>query len=231
MSTDRILAWVGVAIGMLGLIPIFRDSPLQLRVAYTAILVLLLVLFAVLYRSGRGPQYSTLSMKKTLELVEPDGSLARMRREQRIRVNYGQLSEIWCRNIVADGNIQRVHIDGEQPDEEKKMGCLLSVCKRFDTPIFKGQEASIVWTYELVNSFLAKAEVLDHDVKQATRFLELTVIFPNNRPCRGAGLHELIAGDPERLLQSPTIESNGTLVKATIRRPEKGRTIRLTWDW
>jgi membrane protein implicated in regulation of membrane protease activity len=62
MSTDRVLAWLGVAIGILGLIPIFQNSSLQLRLAYAVALTLLLVLFIFLYRSGRGPQYATLSM-------------------------------------------------------------------------------------------------------------------------------------------------------------------------
>jgi hypothetical protein len=231
MSTDRILAWVGLAIGILGLIPIFRDSSLQLTIAYVVVLTLLVILFAFLYRSGRGPQYATLSMRKTLEIVEADGSLARMRREQRIRVNYGQLSEIWCRNIVADGSIQNLLIDNNPPDDEKRMGCLLSICKRFETPLFRGQEKTIVWTYELRNSFLARTEVLDHDVKQATRYLELTVVLPASRPCCGASMHELIAGDPEKLLPNPTIDMHGTILKAILKRPEKGRTIRLTWEW
>jgi hypothetical protein len=231
MSTDRILAWVGVAIGILGLIPIFLDSSMQLRLAYAVVLTLLLVLFAVLYRSGRGPQYATLSMKKTLEIVEADGSLAWMRREQRIRVNYGQLSEIWCRNIVADGSIHSLLIDNCPPDDEKRMGCLLSICKRFDNPLFRGQEKTIIWTYELRNSFSARTEVLDHDVKQATRYLELTVVLPVSRPCRGASLHELIAGDPDKLLPNPVIDMHGTVLKAILKHPEKGRTIRLTWEW
>lgn len=166
MSTDRMLAWVGVATGILGLIPIFLNSSLQLRVVYAVTLVLLLALFFTLYRSGRGPQYATLSMKKTLEIVEADGSLARMRREQHIRVNYGQLSEIWCRNIVADGSIQNLQIDNEPPDDEKSMGCLLSICKRFSTPLFRGQEAIFVWTYDLLDSFPARTEAMDHDVNR-----------------------------------------------------------------
>jgi hypothetical protein len=170
-------------------------------------------------------------MKKTLEIVKADGSIARMRREQHIRVNYGQLSEIWCRNIVADGCIQNLLIDNNPPDDQKRMGCLLSICKRFGTPLFKGQETTIVWTYELRNSFPARTEALEHDVKQATRYLELTIVLPVSRPCRGASLHELIAGDPDKLLPNPVIDMRGTVIKAILKHPEKGRTIRLTWEW
>jgi hypothetical protein len=231
MSTDRVLAWVGVAIGILGLIPIFRDSSLQLKLTYAVCLILLLAFFAFLYRNGRGPQYTILSMKETLEILEINGSHAKMRREEQIRVNYGQLSEIWCRNIVADGSIGNHLIDGEPPDLTESAGGLVSICKRFTTPLFRGQEANILWTYELSDSFPARTEVFDHDVKQATRYLEMIVILHKDRPCRGATLHALIAGDHDRQLRSPSIEMNGTVVKATIKRPEKGRTIRLTWEW
>jgi hypothetical protein len=231
MNTDRVLAWVGVAIGILGLIPIFRDASLQLAIAYTIVLALLLILFAFLYRSGRGPQYATLSMKKTLRIVETDGSLARMSREQRIRVNYGQLSEIWCRNIVADGSIQNLLIDKSPPDDEKRMGCLLSICKRFSTPLFRGQEATILWTHELLNAFPAINERMEHDVTPETLYLELIVELPNSRPCRAATLHESVSGEPARLLPDPTIELHGTVLKAVVKRPREGRTICLSWEW
>lgn len=231
MSTDRILAWVGVAIGILGLIPIFRDSSLQLRVAYAVILLLLLVLFTFLYRSGRGPQYATRSMTKTLKIVESDGSLARMSREQRIRVNYGQLGEIWCRNIVADGSIQNLLIDNNPPDDEKKMGCLLSICKRFTTPLFRGQEASILWTYDLRDAFTEKNERIEHDVTPGTYYLELIVELPDSRPCRSATLHESVSGEPARLLPDPAIELHGTVLKAVVKRPSEGHTICLSWEW
>jgi hypothetical protein len=231
LNTDRLLAWVGVVIGILGLIPIFRDSAVQFQLVYGVTLCVLLVLFVVLYRTGRGPQYETLSIRKTLEIVTADGSFARMRREQRIRVRYGQLSEIWCRNIVADGSIRNLLIDDSPPDDAKTLGCLLSICKRFRAPIFRNQQIDIVWSYELHQAFLAKSERLEHDVTPGTHLLELVVILPKARPSLGASLHELVAGEPAQPLDNPTVGQRSTVLKSTVKRPKEGRTVCLSWEW
>jgi hypothetical protein len=233
LSADRILAWLGLTIGLLGLIPIFRDSSAQLRLAYCFALLLLLILFAVLYRSGRGPQYSTLSMRKTLVLKASDGSHAELLREQKIRVNFSSMSEIWCRNIVADGSIANLRIDGValQDVDQEWLGCLLDIRKRFLRTLYRGDEESVLWSYDLINSFPKQKEFIDHDVTPGTQLLELVVELPEQRPCREARLEEKVAGEPSKQLKDPEILRSGTLVRATIRAPKEGRTIRLSWQW
>lgn len=233
-NTDRWLAVVGVVIGLLGLIPIFRDANIQIRVLYLVALALLLLLFWYLYRSGRGPQYSTTLLRKTLRFQTDDGARATLLREQTIRINYGALSEIWCRNIVADGSIQNIQIDGRPPEEEdqQRLGCLLDVRKRFHSMLYKGQTATICWSHELLNSFPSRHEFMDHDVTPATHFLELVVEVPvGGRRFGEATLEEKVAGEPSRPLPPPRLEQNGTILRAKIKSPHPGRTIRISWEW
>lgn len=184
MNTDRLLAWVGVAIGILGLIPIFRDASNQVRLAYATGLVALLITFMVLYRAGKGPQYSTMSMKKTLTFTGGDRRYATLVREQRIKINYGSMNEIWCRNIVADGQIENFRIDGIPPDadDQARLGCLLDVRKRFLRTLYRGDEETVAWSYDLVDSFPENQEFMDHDVTPGTRLLELVVELPAGDP-------------------------------------------------
>lgn len=233
-NTDRTLAVLGAVIGLLGLIPIFRDANRQERILYCVALLLLSALFLVLYRAGRGPQYSTIKMRKTLEFQTPDAARATFTRDQKIRVNYGSMDEIWCRNIVADGRIENVRVDGDSPttDDMQTLGCLLDVRKRFPVTLYRGREVTVCWTHDLINSFPDSREFIDHDVTPATIVLELIVTLPNGpRKFHDVALEERVAGEPSRSLGSPAIEQNGLHLRATIKRPHPGRTIRLSWGW
>jgi len=190
------------------------------------------MLFTVLYRSGRGPQYSTISMKKALTFADGSENRASLVREQKIRVNYGSMSEIWCRNIVADGRIQNVRIDGIfiEPEDREQLGCLLDIRKKFLRTLYRGDLESVTWSYDLLDSFPNKQEFIDHDVTPGTRLLELTVALPATRPCRGAKLEERVAGEPSRQLGDPSITQNGTVLRAIVKFPKEGRTIRFSWQ-
>lgn len=230
--SDRQLAWFGICLGaILGLIPIFRDSNSQVKLACAAAVIALVGAFLIMAFQGTGPQYKTVSMKKTLEIVTADGSLAHLHREQRIRVRYGHLSEIWCRNIVADGNLTNLRIDGAYPDAFENTGCLLSICKKFGEPLFRGQEVTVIWTYDLVNSFPASHEALEHDVTPGMQHLELEVRLPQGRLGRNTTLHKLFAGEPAKQLPAPSVEKNGRVLRAKQKGLAEGSTIRLSWDW
>lgn len=233
-NTDRSLHVVCIVIGLLGLIPIFHDSNNQLRVLYVIALALLLVVFYVLYRSGRGPQYSTTMMRKHLRFLSDDGAKATFTREQTIRINYGSMNEIWCRNIVADGVIENVQVDGLVPsaEDQQRLGCLLDVRKVFTSTLYKGQAATVCWSHDLINSFPDRREFIDHDVTPATRLVELVVELPKGqRKFENPTLEERVAGEPSRGLVPPSIEQNGKILRAKIKSPHSGRTIRLSWEW
>lgn len=233
-NTDRSLAVVGTVIGLLGLVPILLDANIQLRTLYVIALVLLLVVFYILYRSGRGPQYSTTMMRKHLRFLCENGAKATFIREQTIRINYGSMNEIWCRNIVADGVIENVRVDGLAPsaEDQQRLGCLLDVKKVFTSTLYKGQTATVCWSHDLIDSFPDRREFIDHDVTPATRFLELVVELPGGeRKFENPTLEERVAGEPSRGLQPPSLEQNGTILRAKIKSPHPGRTIRLSWEW
>lgn len=231
MSTDRIPAWLGVALALLALTPTLLDPSWQIRIAYGSVIILLFVVTALIYNSIPKAQYHTLANKFVIRILKEDGSLANISLEQRVRVNCRQLQEIWRRNITADGIIQNFLIDGQPPDIEESAGGCLSVCKHFKTPLLRGNEVTIVWTNDYLNSFTAESENFMHEVVGRTDYLELIVEFPEGRPCRSSTLHEWIPNGPAYLLPNPSSEQHGKILRAVVKRPREGHTIRLDWEW
>ena len=173
-------------------------------------------------------------MKKVLRFSTEDGMRATLTRDQTIRINYGSMDEIWCRNIVADGRIEIVQVDGQLPqlEDQQRLGCLLDVRKKFGGTLYRGQQATVCWSHDLINSFPNRKEFMDHDVTPATNHLELVVELPKGRRrFESVSLEERVAGEPSRGLDAPKIEQNGTILRAKIKSPHPGRTIRLSWEW
>jgi hypothetical protein len=233
MSADRKIAWFGIGLSVLGLLPIFRDANTQLIVAYCLLFLALIAFFIYAAYRTSGPQFSTVSLKKVLTIQDKGGVLANLTREQRIRVNYGSIAEIWCRSIYADGSIDNFKVDGAVVPayDQSWFGPIVDLRKRFTEAIFDGHETTVAWTYDLHNSFPDKHEALDHDVTPGTKEVELTVHLPSDRPCVKASLHVLAGGDPVSQLDDPEISEDRKTLRARMKSPKSGHTLRLSWDW
>lgn len=233
MSTDRKIAWFGIALSALGLVPIFRDANTQLIVAYCLLFLALLGFFLYAAYRTSGPQFSTVSLKKVLTIQDKDGALANLTREQRIRVNYGSIAEIWCRGIYADGTVDNLKVDGEEVPayDQSWSGPIVDLRKRFSEAIFSGHETTVAWAYDLHNSFPARHEALDHEVTPGTGVVELTVHLPADSLCIRSSLHILVGGEPVEQMDDPEISDDRKTLRARVKSPKNGYTLRLSWDW
>ena len=233
MSTDRKIAWFGVALSALGLIPILRDASVQLMAAYCLLFFSLFGFFLYAAYRTSGPQFSTVSLKKVLTVQDREGHLAHLTREQRIRVNYGSIAEMWCRGIYSDGSIDNFTVDGDAvpAHDQSWSGKVVDLRKRFSEAIFDGHETAVAWAYDLHNSFPAKHEALDHEVTPGTREVELTVHLPADRLCIKASLHVLVGGEPVSQMDDPEIAADRKTLHARVKSPKNGHTLRLSWDW
>ena len=233
MSTDRKIAWFGIGLSVLGLIPIFRDANVQIIVAYCLLFFALVGFFLYAAYRTSGPQYTTLSLKKELEIEDREGHLSHLKRIQRIRVNYGSVEEIWCRGIYADGKIDNFSVDGAAPPTHDRIesGHTVSLRKRFPEAIFSGHEATVEWSYDLHDSFPNSHEALESDIRHGTRKVELTVLLPTDRLCIKASMHLLAGGDPVSQLDDPEISEDRRSLRSIVWSPKSGHTLRLSWDW
>jgi len=233
MSSDRKIAWFGIGLSVLGLIPIFRDASVQLIVVYCLLFLVLVGFFLYAAYRTSGPQYTTISLKKVLTIQDRDGRLASLTREQRIRVNYGSIQEIWCRGIYSDGSIDNFKVDGEPVPAFDQIcsGPIIDLRKRFSEAIFSSHETTISWAYDLHDSFPAKHEALDHEVTPGTSLVELTVHLPVSRTCIRASMHVLVGGEPVEQMEDPAISQDRKTLHAWVKSPKNGNTLRLSWDW
>jgi membrane protein implicated in regulation of membrane protease activity len=231
MNTDRMLAWVGLTIGILGLIPIFRDASLQLQIAYSVVLVLLVAFFVFVYRSGRGPSYETLLMKKVLTIEDKGGTLAGIKREQKIRARFGNLEGVWWRGNIADGTLSDFKVDGRDPDRTETVGGTLSLYKAFKRPLLRNEEKTILWSMKANGSFKNDSETFGHETVPKTKELVLEINFPTGRPCRNPIFYVQVAGNyvgPQDGLEN---NAYGQQLVATVHGPKQGHTYCVDWEW
>ena len=216
MSTDRKLAWAGLALGIVGLIPLFKEQAWGWTLA--VLLAMLLVGGYLVYSewSSTRTAVTILSLRKKAVIHDIQGKTARLERVQKIRVNYGWLSEYWFRNMVTDGSFGPFTIDGDPPAQTEKLGCLVSYSKRFDKPLSRGTVRDLRLECDVQDCFLSKDEGLLHDVAQDTRLLILEVELPANRLCQDARLVLEAAGEPSSELEKPEVSADHRTISATM---------------
>ncbi len=234
MSNNRRLDYLGIAIGVLGLIPpvvelVRRDF--QLAALFLLLLVVTFGWFLFAVQSGRGPHYQTTLMKKTLILRDSKGHFATVRREQTIQARFGNLQGIWWKGNIVDGSLVDFLVDGNDPDEIERIGCSVSFFKRFRNPLSKGERRTILWEYTALESFLSDHEASLTDSIPGTRRLELLIEFPVDRLCRHAEFHVEVAGDDTQTHDGLEIQADGRLIFASVDSPKPGHTYRIDWSW
>lgn len=231
VSNDRKIAWVALLIGVVGLIPIFRESNWK----WSALVVLIVALIGayLIYTEWRFTRsaITTLSLKKHVVISDIGGTKAKLIRTQTVRANYAFVNETWFRNMVTDGNFGPVTIDGESPSRVATMGCLTSYMKMFNPPLSRGMKKEVRLECDVSNSFPASEEGLLHEVAQDTRHLILEVQLPKERVCKTAQLLLEAAGEPARKLDDPEISDDRCTIRSTIKMPHTGYTYHLHWTW
>ena len=231
MSTDRKLAWLGLLVGLIGLIPVLHEASFKL----STLLVLVLVVVGgyLVYSEWQVTRsaMTTLALEKKVIIHDAGGVSSTLIRVQKIRANYAFLPEIWFRNMVTDGSFGPVTIDGAPPSDTTTMGCLISYAKRFNPPLSRGTIRDVRLECNVANSFPATEEGLLHEVAQDTRVLHLKVELPASRTCKTAALLLEAAGEPARELEKPEISSDRRFITSTVKMPITGYTYHLHWTW
>lgn len=231
MSTDRKLAWLGLIVGLIALIPVFHDLPMVFSI--TLVVALVLVGSYLIYSewSLTRTAATTLILEKKITIHDANGVSATLNRTQKMKVNHAWLGEIWFRNMVADGAYGPVTIDGREASETTQMGCLRSYVKRFNPPLSRGTVTEVKLTCDVSDSFPAREEGLLHEVAQDTRLLILKVELPATRVCQRAALYLEAAGEPARELKKPEVSHDCRTITSIVKLPRTGYTYHLHWHW
>jgi hypothetical protein len=180
---------------------------------------------------SKHPEITILSIEKTLTIHDKEGRRALLQRVQHARVRRAKLTEFWCRNISADGEIENLLIDGQPPHEQRKEAGDTQVCKRFADPVEPGQTFQTTLSYEMSDAFRGNPEILIHVVEIKTKLLRLAVSLPEDRPCNSARALFLFGGQEDKCPQVPVISDSGCRIDITFNKPKLGAEYYLEWDW
>lgn len=229
MNLDRVLALIGVAIGIPGFLILFMSDQWV-----HGVLVLLLVCalgawwFYAWWRD-KLPVFTVLELAKKLTITTPDGRTATLTRTQKVRINHKGITEWWCRNISADGAISNINIDQHPPDVTINTGGTIQVCRRFPYPKQRGEEWESTLSYDIADSFIKPREELRHLVTFKTKKVTIEVELP--RGCNRADLRFTFGGEEAERLSDPELSNNNRTIKVEIKRPRIGGQYHVGWEW
>ena len=231
MDTQNRQFWLGIGLGVLGLLASvvrFFKNELLLGILVIFILLLMFVLYFVSSASGRGPHYESLKMRKTLTIKDSRGKEAEASCEQRIRARFDNLQGIWRKNNVVDGSMSDFKVDGQPPDKIETFGSNKSFYKQFATPLSKGEEMDVIWTFKATDSLLDAEEAFLHETTVGTKELIMEVVFPDERGFTSASFHEEVGGEIIGSLAG--LEKTGQKrLSATVKSPKPG--YQGNWHW
>ena len=231
MTVDRVLAIVGIIIGVPAFLALFIQSAHKREAILSLIIIALVVGFRMLLTyKRRRPQFSIRSVKKHFVIHDAAGATASFEGTRKMRANFKGATEFWYRNIVQDGSIANIKIDGKNPDVTETVCGTTHICKRFARPLEEGEEFETSFSYDLANSFTnPKREGVIHNNGFRTDEVELTVDLP--RPCTRAEFRRTFVGDEGELLPSPTLSNGNLRITAKVKKPLIGASYHVEWDW
>lgn len=172
-------------------------------------------------------------MKPRLEIMKPDGSLAKYTNESTIKplvpIKYRWMP------YATDGSVSRLRHDPGTVNEEETIEQLGTNLVRvdFDEPLTPGRE--ITWRIEMYyhDSFPAAREFMAMLISQKTKEIMCEVLFPEeNIPVVAKAVY--VSGeqgeqiDPDQPSFDP---KNPRRLLWQKRNPVRGAEYRIVWDW
>jgi hypothetical protein len=226
LDKNDLLAWLGVLLGVPALIELFVQHQYAIAVLIFIQIGVLIWLFFFLNR----PAYTLLEVAKTLTIHDPGGKSATLTRTQWARPNQSGLSQFWCKNLGADGEIKNIRIDGKPVSAtDMRVSCrVLSIRKIFDKRLGWRKKFRVEVAYDLEDSFCAAEESLIHSVDYDTKVLKMRIELP--KKCFDAQFFYRL-GDDERKAGEIDIREDRLVLDAQCRNPKIGADYYVSWTW
>lgn len=231
MPIDRVLAIVGIIIGLPGVLILFVTANETLAV-FAGILAALLLGAAFYIRYiFNAPPYTFREVNATLEFPS-DEQMAVLRKAYKIRPNYAQLHQIELKNIAADGRISNFLWNDKPIPSHAITTRMGQFVVRIDLPFNPGRWRTFEgkFSYEIRNSFNENPEWMEYTVDFPTKIATLTILFPKTKPCLSTEAHKK-RGAGSIPIQMPTRYQDGMKLELTLKRPSYGGTYYIYWHW
>jgi hypothetical protein len=244
-SQEYILAWVGAASGVLGVVLAVltivhpQGFPVSAPVlGYMSVAALLggavgtgLLRF-IRNRISR-PDIETDSIVLALTINDKEGKDAVLTRTQVDRANRKVLSHtLTVGGIAATGRISEIQVDGHvvpQAEWERQVTSW-RVTKTRQIVLNPGETISREFQMKLVDSFTEATETHNHDVANKMTVLTLKVKFPPDRNPRKTTTFLAFGSLTHEALQAPELDTDG-FRSVSIVKPQIGGAYRIEWEW
>jgi hypothetical protein len=178
------------------------------------------------------PTFSHLSVEKMLVFLDPKGNTARLTTRMTTRANHSGLSQMWFRNINADGRIENILLDGIKPEIIRKKAGSLEIAKQFGHTLRRGEVFRTELSYDLHDSFPSKREGITHVTGLNTMTLVIRVRFHQDRSPEGFRAFVGYGSSKEQPLAMPSeLDQKNHEVSLKIKRPQVGAYYTIEWDW
>ncbi len=150
-----------------------------------------------------------------------------------VKPNHRGLSEFWFKGLGADGSVENILIDGQQPHVAQVKAGLKEACKRFSSNLERGQTFRTTATLDFVDSFPDNPEFYTHKVSTKTKKVRLVVRFHPEKRCTSAKVYLQYGGAQYQLLKNPRLErsEDGREIRLELKKPNPGEEYRLEWNW
>jgi hypothetical protein len=227
---DRILMIISPLLAALAVWEIYST---RLTIGIVLALGVLVSLGVFIYDRYQQKQslFTHLAVAKSLSFPNPSPDLALFSTTLKSRANYNGITEMWFRNISADGQVTNIQIDDEAPNKLQRKAGSWEVCKEFGRPIQRSEIVTIRLSYGLQNSFPADREGITHVTATRTQELTMHVQFHRSKVPHRVRAFVEYSGVVEEVLEPPLLTRENTHLDLRVRRPKIGGYYTLEWDW
>jgi len=233
VSIDRLLAVVGVILGLPGFVLIFSSGNAAVGdIVVAAAFLFLIVAWYVGWRLRR-PPFTMKTIVVRLEIFDSGGKQARLSKTYQIRPNFRHLHQMTHRNIAADGTITDLRWN-DKPISDRQIQQVLGeyeVTVDFKTPLAVGRVFEGMLSYEAANSFLEPKEGLVYVADFRSSKVTLRIDLPQSRRCTSAELYQVRGASKILLAGKAVIGENGKSITAELKRPPVGAEYGIWWEW
>jgi hypothetical protein len=228
MKKEELLAWLGIALSIPGVILLFSNK------AGIGIMVLILVVILLtIYKLLNRPIFTYMEVDKTLEFQDDQAQIAHQVSRFKARANHKGITQLWFRNINADGTVQNIRIDGVTIPAHliQRVAGSIAIFKQFDRELSRGQIATVELSYELHGSFPGAREGLTHITATETKKVKMRVISTPRRPFLDARHLLGYGGQVQAEMEKPTFATGRLSVECEFKNPKPGSYHTIEWDW
>jgi len=229
MTTDRVLAIIGIVIGIPAFLTLFLNAQWTQGTLVLMFVLAVIGYQAYIFHRDRQPMFTILTILKEVTIHDVEGKTAICKRFQEMRTNRKGVTEFWFRNLAQDGSISNILIDGRLPDEQIVSAGTTQVCRKFNRELEKGEKLPMDLTYTLTDSFTARKESIVHVAALKANKVTLVAILP--KPCISTELYVTYSGQQSKLLIAPAISTDRRRLESTIKKPRLGTHYHLEWTW